>query len=141
VAVGITNLTIWDEIELGGVKYVGESVIFYANYTNSTSGVYIIGVCNISFDDGSNGTMDYNPVTEIYNYSKSFSTSGNHTWNVTCYNSTYGGVNANDTVYISSIPTQLPQDFPKGAPVPGLSDIGLLILCILALILGVRKIN
>ena len=102
---GNANLTTWDEIEYWGVKYVNDTVIFYASYINSTSGGSITGGCNITFDDGANGTMDYNTGTGTYNYSKSFSTPGVHEWNVTCYNSTYGPVSAKDTVEVSAAPT------------------------------------
>jgi len=108
------KLIIWDEIdESGGIKYVGDPVMFYANYTNLTSGVPVTGECNISFDNANWYPMQYNASgTGIYNYSTNALSLGTHIWNVRCYNSTYfasGAITANDSIYITGNFTYAPE--------------------------------
>ena len=88
------NLTIWAE---PGYKNTTEPVAFYAGYINSTDGTPLSGECNISFSDawGTEYEMDYNGSE--YNYSKVFPTPGMKQYNVTCSNSSYVTLEANDT--------------------------------------------
>ena len=88
------NLTIQAE---PGYKNTTEPVAFYASYINSTDGTPLSGECNISFSDawGTEYEMDYNGSE--YNYSRIFPTPGLKKYNVTCSNSSYVTLEANDT--------------------------------------------
>lgn len=94
-----SNLTIQAE---SGAKSVNDSVEFTAEYINATSGSPISGECNISFDDawGTWYEMDYDGTD--YNYSRSFLTAGLKEYNVTCYNSSYVQLEANDSKLINN---------------------------------------
>jgi hypothetical protein len=104
-----SNLTIWDETDSGmpfgnQIKYVNQQVLFFANYTNSTSRTGINdGTCNISFSTAPTGPfeMPYNSTYSLYLYNRSFSSAGNSSWNVTCNHSRYDTLTANDTVVIT----------------------------------------
>ena len=87
-----TRLDIYDEYE---DSYVAAStpIIFYANYTNYTSGGHIGGAdCQIEFDDNPGATFSMTDNGANYNYTKTdgFSAEALHTWNVTCSNATGG---------------------------------------------------
>ena len=101
----LANLTIQAD---AGTYYENESVPFFASYINSTDGTPISGECNISFDDnwGTWFEMDYNGSQ--YNYSKSF-LAGLHDYNVTCYNSSFNTLEANDSKYITPISPDVPE--------------------------------
>ncbi len=112
-----SNLTIWDEVDSGmpwgnKIKYENQQVLFFTNYTNSSSGAVIAGAsCNISFNTAPNGpfNMSYNSTYSLYTYNRSFSSAGTYAWNVTCTNSTYDTLTANDAVVISATaPTPSP---------------------------------
>ena len=98
-----TQLTIWDDYE-GGYVDTGNSVTFYANYTNRTSGAHIGGAnCTIWFDSNSTQVQMIEDSNR-YNYTLSggFSTNGQHIFYVNCSNAT-GGWNwleANDTIQV-----------------------------------------
>ena len=85
-----SNMSIWDESDIKGgniYKRINNSVKFFANYTNKTSGLPIIGAtCNISFSGvpSSNALMTYNASSYLYEYNRSFNISGDYTWNVSC---------------------------------------------------------
>ncbi|KAF5438145.1 protein of unknown function (DUF2341), partial [Candidatus Methanophagaceae archaeon] len=106
------NLTIWDDTDTEGggqTKYPGNQIKFYANYTNKTSGQSINGTgisCNISFDVTPNGPfgMTFNSSSLLYEYNRSFSSSGTFNWNVTGNGSVqdYEELNITDTVTVST---------------------------------------
>jgi len=114
------NLTIWDDTDPEGgsqTKYSGNQIKFYANYTNKTSGQSINGsgvYCNISFNVTPNGPfgMTFNASSLLYEYNRSFSSSGTFNWNVTCNSSVQGyeGLNVTDTVTISTTNNYIPPD-------------------------------
>jgi len=85
------------------VQYTGDNINFYANYTNETNGTITDAVCGISFYD-LNDSMEFNNESQLYEYSRSFSSSGTYVWNVTCTKS-YIFDTENDTVTINSIPS------------------------------------
>ena len=103
------NLTIWDQNDTGLpfgdlAAETNQQIYFYSNYTNSSSGVVIVGECNVSFNDtmGSFFNMSYNATSLVYEYNRTFNTSGSYTWNVSCENATYDNLNANDTITIAA---------------------------------------
>lgn len=105
------NLTIYDEIEAGGMKYTDTAIMFYANYTNISSGAHIASAtCQISFDDGT-GPFSMTDAGTQYTYSKTtgFSSEGDHEWNVTCAKSGYNTLNATDDIYITSASAAIPE--------------------------------
>jgi len=92
------NLTIQAQ---AGVFYPLEPIEFTAEYVNSTDGTPISGECNITFDDDTEYTMDFN--SPIYNYTKAFVTAGTHEYNVTCSSTNFVTLEANDTKLVSSV--------------------------------------
>ncbi|MFB6075526.1 MAG: hypothetical protein ABEK17_00110, partial [Candidatus Aenigmatarchaeota archaeon] len=93
-----SNLTIWDETDPKGgnkIKSAGDQVDFYANYTNKTSGVSINSsdvYCEIDFNTAgfTPTNMTYNNSRRIYEYNRSFSSSGTYNWNVSCDGTSQG---------------------------------------------------
>ncbi|MFT4308908.1 MAG: hypothetical protein ACMXYL_00265 [Candidatus Woesearchaeota archaeon] len=89
-----SRLEIWDgtDPQGGNNSYeVGESVPFYANYSNLTSGEPISGSgndCEIQFDTGSGyGSfieMEFNATSNLYEYNTTFGSAGTFSYNVSC---------------------------------------------------------
>jgi lysophospholipase L1-like esterase len=114
------NLTIWDDTDPEGgsqTKYSQDQIKFYANYTNRTSGQPIneTGVyCNISFNVTPNGPfgMTFNSSSLLYEYNRSFPTSGTFNWNVTGNGSVqdYEELYVTDIVTISTSNNYIPPD-------------------------------
>ena len=88
-----SNMTIYDSSDtLGGgnIEYTNSITRFFANYTNSTSGVAITGaVCTLGLSGG-NYAMSYNSTLLEYEYATTIATAGNYNWNVTCDGSSLG---------------------------------------------------
>ena len=103
---GNANLTIWAD---SGIYYENQSVGFHASYINSTDATPLSGECNISFSDawGTWYEMDYNGSE--YNYSRNFTTAGLKNYNVSCYNSSYIELEANDSKLITSLSGDVPE--------------------------------
>jgi len=121
------NLTINAE---AGTKYENDSIEFTAEYINSTDGTPISGTCNITFNNGASwDSMDFN--TPIYNFSRSFLTSGTKSYNVSCAGAGYVSLEANDTKYVT----------PSGGAVPEFSifTLGLGLIIILVGLFIIRK--
>ena len=85
-----SNLTVWDETNLKGA-YAGqtrgsnEQVLFFANYTNTTSGASVTGaLCDIEFETGGPEAMTWNTTKEVYEYNRSFTSNGYKEFNITC---------------------------------------------------------
>ncbi len=99
-----SNLSIWDETDAKAgsqTRYLGDTVLFWANYTNGT--VQIAGQCSIFFNSSSGSLMSFNSTSGLHEYSRTFNLSAVHDWNVSCSNSTYAWQQANDTVNIALI--------------------------------------
>jgi len=97
---GNARLGIWDDTD-SGTKYALDDIVFYANYTNLSSGDGITGAdCDIWFDDWANWS-DMNP-DNVHNFTRSFATSGINNWNVSCSATGFTLINTNDTSYITS---------------------------------------
>lgn len=91
-----SQLRIWDDTDFGSV-FEGETVAFYANYSNVTDGSPITGAtCNIGFSDGS-GSMDYNAGSGYYEYNRTFSSAGDYSFSVECSAAGYTTFNLSDT--------------------------------------------
>ncbi len=85
-----SNLTVWDETNLEG-PYTGQTrgpndqVLFFANYTNTTSGASITGAsCSIEFETGGPEAMTWNSTKGLYEYNRSFTSNGYKNFNVKC---------------------------------------------------------
>jgi hypothetical protein len=100
-----TSLSIWDQTDPRGgshVKYIGETVTFYADYTYA--GGDVLGAnCTIWFDDTGPLAMSYYPY-DYYVYSRTFPSHGEFSWNVTCNATGYEFRSDNDTVVVSGPP-------------------------------------
>ncbi|MEM7815477.1 MAG: S8 family serine peptidase [Candidatus Aenigmatarchaeota archaeon] len=98
-------LTVWNSADSGmpfysGVPTTNENVSFYANYTNRTSGTPISDAsCQINFTDGSAG-MAYNSTKGVFEYARTFSTSGLKDYNITCNHSAYETLATTDSIQI-----------------------------------------
>jgi len=111
------DMTIWDETDSGmpygnKTKYMGDDVVFFANYTKPSSGLLISGAtCNINFNpqnfgsliDNTNnlvGRMKLNNGTKLYEYSRKFLSSGIFSYTVTCTAMGYETLTLGDDVVI-----------------------------------------
>ncbi|MDD5332011.1 MAG: Ig-like domain-containing protein [Candidatus Nanoarchaeia archaeon] len=115
-----SNLTIWDSSDPENdtlTLYSGTNVSFFANYTNSTGELSINftdSKCEISFN--LTGTysdplpIDFNNVSGLYEYNKSFDTKGSYLFNISCADSVYSGIETNDTFTISNTAPTIIQD-------------------------------
>jgi hypothetical protein len=88
------------------MQYENNLIIFYANYTNRTSGESINGshiYCNISFSDIGTSSMVYDSESNIYAYNRTFSSAGVYYFNITCNdtNDNYASLNATDYASIN----------------------------------------
>jgi len=103
---GNAQLEIWDETDSGMpysgfIRYVNDSVKFFANYTKVSNGNPITGAtCSINFTD-LNAAMSYNATTTLYEYNRSFSVNGTFPYNVTCDRTGFELLTTNDSVFIS----------------------------------------
>jgi len=97
------NLTIWDQADSGqpfftGVPSINQQVKFYANYSNRTNGAPISsGNCSINFTD-SIGNMTFNASKTVFEFNRSFVTSGLKTYNITCNQSSFEELSVTDSV-------------------------------------------
>jgi hypothetical protein len=103
----ITQLTIWDETDVGKMyggqaRNIGDAVAFFANFTNSTGlpANTDDGACQIEFPPDGFVPMTFNATDGLYKYSRTFGTSGTFGWTVNCTGSG-DTIEATDTVFIS----------------------------------------
>ena len=111
------NLTIWDDTnDAEGENVIhgtSEQVGFYANFTNSTlDSINGTGIwCNISFNlSGSwqdEDQMTFNETSALYEYNRTFSSSGTFYFRVVCNGSAggYEELNTTDDFIINNAPT------------------------------------
>ncbi|MBD3249873.1 S8 family serine peptidase, partial [Candidatus Woesearchaeota archaeon] len=92
------NLTIWDETD-NTVKAPDEQIRFFANYTNSTGEIEGAN-CTINFNSSLNNNMGWNATSRLYEYNRSFSSTGMYGWNATCNKTGYDTLTASDTVIV-----------------------------------------
>lgn len=132
-----SNLTIYDQIEYNGIMGQYNATMFYANYTNLTSGAHISAAeCNISFDDSPGTWYTMNDTGSNYEYNKTagFTTSGNHTWYVTCDHDNFSMLNAEDNITI-----EMTVSIPEFGSVSSMLIIILICATICALFLRRRR--
>jgi hypothetical protein len=121
-------LSIWDETDSGmpyggQTRILNEQVLFFANYTNATSGAVITGAtCQIMFE-GSWLSMPYNTTKLLYQYNRSFSSGGNHPFNATCSRAGFETLLATDTVTITDTSKFWNNTFDTTGKVLGLWDV------------------
>jgi hypothetical protein len=106
-----SKLVIWDETDsempyANQVKIENQDVLFFANYTSIASGDAIEdenAFCNISFGE-SWITMDFNSTKMLYQYKRSFVSSGTYNFNISCDGSLLGyeQINLSDNVLITN---------------------------------------
>ena len=102
-----SNLTIYDDSDSETV-YANNSIIFYANYSNSTTGISIDNAtteCNISFNITPNGPyqMTYDASSGLWEYNRTVVSKGNYSWNVSCVNTAgYDNLTAEDNVTVQN---------------------------------------
>ncbi|MDD5151835.1 MAG: LamG domain-containing protein, partial [Flavobacterium sp.] len=110
--VGFTsNLSIWDSNETQLIL-TEQQAYFYANYTNSSTGLSINGTgvnCSLELNisgDWISYDMNFNSTSFLYEYNQTFSSAGIYNWNVTCNGSifSYEILEANDTIGIAFVP-------------------------------------
>ncbi|MBU0471957.1 MAG: LamG domain-containing protein, partial [Nanoarchaeota archaeon] len=86
-----SNLIIYDETDLGNIRYKNQQVRFYANFTNKTSGEVINGTgiyCEIDFLDTSEELMTF--ANTVYWYERDFVDYGIYSYSVFCNGSASG---------------------------------------------------
>lgn len=100
------NLTVFDLSETTSI-IINESVAYYAEYINATSGASITntdGTCYVTIPDKSvtEATMTYDSVNSRWNYSTTgFDPDGEYSFDVKCNSTSFTNLNASDTVVIS----------------------------------------
>ncbi|MBW2979781.1 right-handed parallel beta-helix repeat-containing protein, partial [Candidatus Woesearchaeota archaeon] len=99
-------LSIWDDTDAeagSNVVFTGDDVKFYANFTDAANDSISGANCIANFADSTGNSMSYSSGT--YEYTRSFSSGGTYSWNVTCSKSGYINKTKTDTINISSTPT------------------------------------
>jgi len=129
-----TRLDIFDEYEDSYVP-ANIAIVFYANYTNYTSGGHIGGAdCQIKFDDNPGTTFAMTDNGANYNFTKTngFPTEALHTWNVTCSNATGGwnSLNVTDDIQVGAVPA---------IPEFSIVTLGLGLIAVLAGLIMIRR--
>ncbi len=111
------QLLTWDQTDSnsslydasGASKTTSDTVTFYANYSNTTSGapINITGsYCEFNTTGVSSTNMTYSASRGLYSYSTSISTAATHSWTVRCFgNSVFDDLNATDNITIGSAPS------------------------------------
>ncbi len=98
-----SELKIFDENDPEGGwmnRTTYEKIIFYANYSNRTSGAPITAAsCNISFSDLS-GSMNYTSSTKLFEFSRNFTTAGPYYYNVSCSQTNYEYLKTSDDISV-----------------------------------------
>ena len=101
-----TNLTAWDETDTVP-KNPGDSIMFWANFTNATNGVPLDGadcILNLAIPGGFSTSMNYDPSgSYYYNWTSDPSLSpGTYQWNVTCTKDYYEQKTSTDSFSIGT---------------------------------------
>lgn len=91
-----SELTVWDDTD-SQIKYVGDTIHFFANYTNSAKGEPIKGIstyCRIRFNSSGVWTtpvnMSFNSDTGLYQYKRSIDAPGAFDFDVSCDGTSLG---------------------------------------------------
>ncbi len=86
------------------LRIINQSVIFFANYTNITSGAPVSATCEISFNTGGWTpfvSMNYNASSLMYEYNRSFDNSTQYAYQVNCTPLVFGF----DSILLSNVIT------------------------------------
>jgi len=95
-----SQLRVWDNTD--NERVTGGNITFYANYTDkSDSSPIAAAVCNASFSDGV-FDMTYNGSSLMYEYNRSFASSGVYGYNVSCSAVGYTSIYLSDYASIQS---------------------------------------
>jgi len=94
-----SKLSIWDDSDKM-LLYNGNDTI-YANYTDQMNNPILSAICNIELDNN-NYEMNYNISSGVYQYTTSFSQSGNYNYTIDCDGSSsgYTRINLTDNINI-----------------------------------------
>jgi uncharacterized protein (TIGR03790 family) len=102
-----SNLTIWNEVDAGMpysgfTKYTNNQTYFFANYSNFTSGELIsIANCSIAFSN-INDNMTFNSSKNLFEFNRSFSSGGSHSYTIACTSSGFENITLTDSILITS---------------------------------------
>ena len=105
-----TSLSIWDSASYsekygGNTIYANESIVFYANYTNMSSGEIILqSNCSITLD-GTTSSMAYNSSINLFVYHTTFGSNDTYTYNMSCYSNEFITREAKSSLTIPTIYT------------------------------------
>ncbi|RMF55004.1 hypothetical protein D6745_03410, partial [Candidatus Woesearchaeota archaeon] len=96
------SLTIFDQTFIGGPP-PNENVptYFYANYTDASNQMILGAECNFSSLGTVNALMPYNATLELYQYNKTYTSSGTFDWNVTCSKSPHQTLTQSSVVVVN----------------------------------------
>lgn len=115
VVVPSANLSVWDTDTYLPI-YFNNTVFFYANYTNYTSGDFISGAnCNLSIE-GSQYTMieetngSINGTYYVYNLS-TFDTPQTYNYNITCVASSFDTLTGSGSFNVSELTSNVTRSF------------------------------
>ena len=104
-AISNSRLETWDQTD-SGKPYSGQfaqkgsRIMFYANYTNRTSDANISnGQCNLSFDDSA-GIMAFNSTKNLFEYNRTFSSTGFKAYTISCNSTDFEPVSLSDSIEI-----------------------------------------
>ncbi len=106
VVTSTSTLGVFDDTDTV-IKFAGNQVYFYANYTNTTSGQPVSGTCNITINSSAVQNMAYNASSKLYYYNTSFNNPGSLPFNVSCApsNSAFDALSASDVAVITVFDT------------------------------------
>jgi subtilisin family serine protease len=98
------QLQIFDQLDAEGGSRIAKSNLqtyFYANYTNTTSGVAInTGSCAINFTDVDT-TMLFNISSQMFEYNRTFFLSQTYRYNISCSQTNFEYLNLTDSIFVS----------------------------------------
>ena len=101
------TLRIWDESETDGslhsgkTRNTGNTTIFFANYSDTNNSGILNANCTTFYHDNARANMSFNSTSGLYQANRTYSSSKNYDWNVTCIRQYYDTLTAIDTVAIT----------------------------------------
>jgi hypothetical protein len=101
------QLRVWDSTDQAN-KFSGSNIIFYANYTDRITGESINEVnanCDVTFPDDGNYIMTFNSSSRLFEYNRTFNTTGVHGFDIRCNDTsgTYTGFLLSDNSIIGNV--------------------------------------
>ncbi|MBT3835629.1 hypothetical protein HOD05_03800 [Candidatus Woesearchaeota archaeon] len=100
------SLRIWDENDAGELhggqsRTDNQTIIFYANFTDTGTSAITDATCTATFHDGSTASMIYDASDQLYNGNNSYALNTTYTWNASCSSTNYLPLQTNDSVSLS----------------------------------------